>query len=94
MAAGGLTCVGGTGEDYAMPGWNALLLQTDHPGEFAARFEPLVADPLERRRMRLRAVATARRFQWPTVVRRHLIPALGLAAAQEAGASAAWGLSP
>ena len=33
MAAGGLACVGGTGEDYAIPGWNALVLQTLDPGE-------------------------------------------------------------
>src|SRR3990172_2121852 len=34
MASGGVAFTGGTGEDYAVPGWNALVLQTRDPNEF------------------------------------------------------------
>jgi glycosyltransferase involved in cell wall biosynthesis len=74
MAAGGLACVGGTGEDYAVPGWNALLLQTDDPREFLTQFEPLAANPREAHAIRRRAVTTARQFLWPAIVRRNLLP--------------------
>ena len=36
MAAGGVACTGCSGEDYAMPGLNALVLETDDPQEFLA----------------------------------------------------------
>ncbi len=74
MASGSVTCVGGTGEEYVVPGWNALVLQTEDPREFLTQFAPLAADPREAHLMRRRAVATARRFLWPEGVRRKLLP--------------------
>ena len=74
MASGSVTCVGGTGEEYVVPGWNALVLQTENPREFLSQFAPLAADPGAAHLMRQRAVATARRFLWPEVVRRNLLP--------------------
>lgn len=76
MAAGGVTCVGGTGEDYAMPGWNALMLAKDDPREFLTQFEPLADNPREVNALRRRAVSTARHYLWQAVIRRNLLPRL------------------
>lgn len=78
MAAGGVACVGGTGEDYAIPGWNCLLLQMMDPREFLSLFERLLTSPSENRAMRLRARATARRYTWSEIVRRDLLPRVRL----------------
>ncbi|MDE3172861.1 MAG: glycosyltransferase family 4 protein, partial [Gemmatimonadota bacterium] len=79
MAAGGVACVGGTGEDYAVPGWNALVLQSADPREFVSVFNRLAAHPDEERALRRNALATAKRFAWPEVVRRVLLPRLAAA---------------
>jgi glycosyltransferase involved in cell wall biosynthesis len=76
MAAGGLACVGGTGEDYAIPGWNALVLQTLDPGELVHILDRLLRNRLEERAIRRRAQATARRYLWTEVVRRHMLSLL------------------
>lgn len=76
MAAGGVACVGGTGEDYAVAGWNALVLQSTDPREFVSVFQRLQAHPDEERALRRNALATAKRFAWPEVVRRVLLPRL------------------
>ena len=85
MASGSVTCVGGTGEEYAVPGWNALVLQTEDPREFFTQFEPLLANPLEAEAMRRRAVATARRFVWREIVERNLLPRLRFVAQEQGG---------
>ena len=36
MAAGGVACTGCTGEDYVVPGQNALVLETTDPWEFVS----------------------------------------------------------
>ena len=41
MAVGGIACTGCSGEDYAMPGRNALVLQTGTPGEFIGLYRQL-----------------------------------------------------
>ena len=79
MGAGGLACTGGTGEDYAVPGWNGLVLQTSDPREFVTLFQRLRANPAEERAVRRRAKSTARRYAWPEIIRRHLAPRLHLA---------------
>jgi glycosyltransferase involved in cell wall biosynthesis len=78
MAAGGLTCVGGTGEDYAAAGWNALVLQTNDPAEFVRHHRRLESNPAEERALRRRAATAARQFAWPEVVRRNLLPYIGV----------------
>lgn len=80
MAAGGLACTGCTGEDYAVPGQNALVLETEDPGEFVRLFERLRGHPAELRAMRRAGRATARRFAWPSVLERVLLPRVELAA--------------
>jgi glycosyltransferase involved in cell wall biosynthesis len=78
MAAGGLACTGCTGEDYAMPGQNALVLETGEPKEFLGMFGRLRAAPREARAMRRAGRLTARRFAWNAVVERVLLPRLEL----------------
>ncbi len=80
MAAGGIACVGGTGEDYAIPGWNSLVLQTTDPREFFDMLHWLRSNPREERLIRSRAVATAKRYAWSSVVHRNLLPHLRLGA--------------
>jgi glycosyltransferase involved in cell wall biosynthesis len=79
MAVGGLACTGGTGEDYAVAGWNGLVLQTGDPREFVTLFHRLRADPVEARALRRRARSTARRYAWPEVIQRHIFPQLHVA---------------
>jgi glycosyltransferase involved in cell wall biosynthesis len=78
MAAGGLACTGSTGEDYAVPGWNALVLQTNDPREFVRHFHQLQRSPAEERAVRRRGTATAKRYTWPEIVGRNLVPHLHL----------------
>jgi glycosyltransferase involved in cell wall biosynthesis len=78
MASESVTCVGGTGEEYVVPGWNALVLQTEDPREFLNQFEPLAADPRRVQALRRHAVETARRFIWPEVIHRNLLPRISL----------------
>ncbi|HEU4619399.1 MAG TPA: glycosyltransferase family 4 protein [Gammaproteobacteria bacterium] len=78
MAAGGLACTGCTGEDYAMPGQNALVLETGEPKEFLGMFARLRAAPREARAMRRAGRLTARRFAWSAIVERVLLPRLEL----------------
>lgn len=84
MAASGIACVGGTGEDYAVPGWNSLLLQTSDPREFLCAFRERLADASENRAIRQRAHATARGFTWAEIVRRDLLSRFRTALAPDA----------
>lgn len=79
MAVGGIGCTGLTGEDYVMPGRNALVLQTSDPAEFVKLYMPLRADPEYEASMRRAGRATARQYAWPEVIRTALAPRLGLA---------------
>jgi len=78
MAVGALACVGGTGEDYAVPGWNALVLQTNEPTELVRQLARLDANPSEERALRRRAAGAAKQFAWTEVVRRNLLPHVGV----------------
>jgi glycosyltransferase involved in cell wall biosynthesis len=68
MAAGGIVYTGGTGEDYAVAGHNAMVLETLDPEELVARADWLAARPDLRQRLRRNGRATARRFVWDKVV--------------------------
>jgi len=78
MAVEGLACTGNTGEDYCLPGHNALALQTDDPREFAALFRALQATPRRELAMRRAGLRTARQFRWRHVIERILLPRLTL----------------
>jgi glycosyltransferase involved in cell wall biosynthesis len=68
MAAGGMIYTGGTGEDYAVDGRNAVVLQTLEPTEIAARWEELNQAPARAMRIRRAARSTARDYRWDRIV--------------------------
>lgn len=78
MAAGGLACTGGTGEDYAAPGRNSLVLQSEDPQEFVGLFARLRGDSMLEADIRRSARRTARDYAWPEIVHRNLVPRLAL----------------
>jgi glycosyltransferase involved in cell wall biosynthesis len=79
MAAGGLACTGSTGEDYAVPGWNALVLQRNDPGEFVSLFYQLQTNPAEQRAIRQHGKLTAQQYAWSHIIRRNFFPRLPFA---------------
>ena len=76
MAAGGVACTGGTGEDYVVPGQNALVLETADPWEFVTLFRELRDDPARDRALRRAGRVTAEKYSWPHIVKRVLLPRL------------------
>jgi len=78
MAAHGIACTGISGEDYAVPGHNAIVLQTHTPGEAVAQIERLVSRPIEASEIRRAGATTARNYAWGTVITRNLMPQLEL----------------
>lgn len=78
MAVGGLACTGCSGEDYAMPGRNALVLQTADPDEFLAQFGRLRANPNRESAIRKAARMTAKQYLWPDIIERDILPRIPL----------------
>lgn len=74
MAAGGVACTGATGEDYAIAGRNAIVLQTPDPREFASYFAQIHGTPEAGHAVRAEGRATARQYDWSSIVRRNLLP--------------------
>ena len=68
MACGGIAFVGRTGEDYAVPYGNAVVVQSDDPRELATHLATLRARPDLVERIRADGRATAKRFAWPRIL--------------------------
>jgi glycosyltransferase involved in cell wall biosynthesis len=68
MAAGGVAITGSTGEDYAEPFRNALVLETDDPAELVACLNLLRTDPRVGPRLRREGRNTARAYLWDAVI--------------------------
>ncbi|MFN2582305.1 MAG: glycosyltransferase family 4 protein [Candidatus Dormibacteria bacterium] len=68
MAAGGVAMVGATGEEYARPYGNAIMIETDDPSEVASALRGLVEQPSLGVRLRQAARRDAADFAWPLVV--------------------------
>ncbi len=68
MAAGGVAMVGATGEEYARPYGNAIVVETDDPTEVASALRGLVERPALARRLRQAARRDAADFAWPIVI--------------------------
>lgn len=68
MACGGIAYVGRTGEDYAIPFGNCVVIQSDDPREIVTAHHALRADTALDRSMRAEGRATARRFSWPRIL--------------------------
>jgi glycosyltransferase involved in cell wall biosynthesis len=78
MAAGGVACTGCSGEDYAVPGQNALVLETENPREFVTLLQGLRDDPARERAIRRAGQLTARQYTWAGILQRTLLPRLAL----------------
>jgi glycosyltransferase involved in cell wall biosynthesis len=74
MAIGGIACTGGTGEEYARAGENALVVASEDPGEFVAQFDALFAHERRVAAMRRAGFKTAREYTWQRVIDAHLLP--------------------
>jgi glycosyltransferase involved in cell wall biosynthesis len=68
MAAGGIAMVGATGEEYARPYGNAIVVETDDPAEIASALRGLVEQPALATRLRAAARRDAADFAWPVVI--------------------------
>ncbi|MFH1382294.1 MAG: glycosyltransferase family 4 protein [Chloroflexota bacterium] len=69
MAAGGIAFTGGSGEDYAIPFHNSIVLETAEPEEIEDNILYLKTHPAEAERIRQAAKQTARLFTWEEVIR-------------------------
>ena len=87
MAVGGVACTGCSGEDYAVPGYNALVLETNDPREFTALFNELHADPLRERGLRRAGSATAKQYMWSEIIQHLLLPRIHFLAKRAAVAA-------
>jgi glycosyltransferase involved in cell wall biosynthesis len=74
MAAEGVACTGCSGEDYAVPGQNALVLETEDPTEFVRMYDRLAASDLGT--LRVAGKHTAEQYVWNRVIERALLPRL------------------
>jgi glycosyltransferase involved in cell wall biosynthesis len=70
MAAGGVAYTGGTGEDYALPGYNAVVLESGDPREIVEQVERLQHSPSEQKAMRKAGQRTAAAFTWDVAAER------------------------
>ncbi|MFN8627102.1 MAG: glycosyltransferase family 4 protein [Candidatus Binatia bacterium] len=85
MAAGGVACTGCSGEDYVIPGQNALVLGTADPREFVSLFRDLRKNPARAGALRQAGKITARRYAWPAIVENSLLPRFRLLAGTRDG---------
>jgi glycosyltransferase involved in cell wall biosynthesis len=68
MAAGGIAFTGSTGEDYAVPFHNAIVLETSNSQEIVSYVTYLHRHPEEGERIREAARHTASLFTWEQVI--------------------------
>jgi len=78
MAVGGLACTGSSGEDYAVAGRNALVLETDDPREIIGLYRPLRSSPDREVSLRAAGRLTAGAYAWSQILGRVLLPRLQL----------------
>jgi len=76
MAVGGIACTGCSGEDYVVPGRNALVLETNDPQEFLRLFGAIHTQARWERALRRTARSMARHYAWPQIIRHLLLPRL------------------
>jgi len=68
MGAGGVAFVGRTGEDYAIPYGNSVVVQSDDPRELMTHLAALGSRPELGLRIRAEGKATAKRYVWPRML--------------------------
>lgn len=83
MAAGGVAFVGSTGEDYAVPYLNSVVLDTEDPAEICIALQFLRTHPEAVARLRADAQETARSFTWENVILQTLLGKLAYVASRQ-----------
>ena len=78
MAAGGIACTGCSGEDYAISGRNAMVMQTAEPQEFVGLFQQLKDRPNAESAMRQAGRQTAQEYAWSEIIEHSFLPRLKL----------------
>jgi glycosyltransferase involved in cell wall biosynthesis len=68
MASGGVAFVGATGEEYAEPFQNAIVIETEDATEIVAYVAHLAEHPDNARNLRIAAQRTARDYTWQRVI--------------------------
>jgi len=68
MAAGGIVFTGSTGEDYAIPSINSVMIETADPMEMVGYIISIKNHPQKKRRMQVLARLTAHFFTWESAV--------------------------
>lgn len=68
MAAGGIAFTGSTGEDYTIPFYNSIVLETSDPKEIETYVMFLAEHPEDDNRIRKAARFTAGRFTWEQII--------------------------
>jgi glycosyltransferase involved in cell wall biosynthesis len=68
MGAGGIAFVGRTGEDYAIPYGNSVVVQSDDPRELMTHLAALGSRPELAARIRADGHGTAERYVWPRML--------------------------
>lgn len=68
MSCGGIAYVGRTGEDYAVPFGNAVVIQSDDPRELITAHLSLRQNTELAANIRADGRATAKRFAWPRIL--------------------------
>lgn len=76
MACRGIAFLGATGEDYAIPFKNSIMLETEDPHEIVSYITYLHNYPKRSSDMRKRARAAAAFYSWDSVIKYNLIPRL------------------
>lgn len=84
MAAGGLAVTGSTGEDYAEPFRNAVVLETDDPLELVTALRQVREHPGWAATLRRHGRATAEEFTWDHVIEQ-ILYRVELAHARQSG---------
>lgn len=76
MAAGGVACTGCSGEDYAIAGRNAMVMQTADPREFVSLFQRMKSRPDAEQAMRRAGRQTAEEYAWSEIIQNSFLPRL------------------
>jgi glycosyltransferase involved in cell wall biosynthesis len=69
MAAGGIAFTGSTGEDYAIPYRNAIVMETADPKEIESYITYLDKHPDEKHHIRRAGRGTAKQYVWEKVIK-------------------------
>jgi glycosyltransferase involved in cell wall biosynthesis len=76
MACKGIVFLGSTGEDYAVPFKNSIVLETDDQKEIVSYIEYLYRNPRRNQEIRKTARTTAKNYSWGNVIMSNLLTRL------------------